>query len=182
MSSHDPFGHLKHKLWPKERSRVKLAIWLPTTKRQKSTQFPCVQVVCNMPLKIYQRGLQLCFRPHPDRRFAHKVIAPQSRGNSNLGNFGTFILGVPRQKAIWMWASWRGVEYTIWGKVVASFKSGLWWVLWVRNRPWLVLASKVLQQCTNQLVGWFCAGSCEWIVFLSFFLVPSWSSNTPLYP
>ncbi len=26
MGSHDPFGHLKHKLWPKERPRVKLAI------------------------------------------------------------------------------------------------------------------------------------------------------------
>jgi len=29
MSSHDPFGHLKHKLWPKERSGVKLPISLP---------------------------------------------------------------------------------------------------------------------------------------------------------
>ncbi len=35
MGSHDPFGHLKHKLWPKERSRVKLAVWLPTTKSQE---------------------------------------------------------------------------------------------------------------------------------------------------
>jgi hypothetical protein len=26
MGLHDPFGHLKHKLWPKERSGVKLAI------------------------------------------------------------------------------------------------------------------------------------------------------------
>ncbi len=26
MGSHDPFEHLKHKLWPKERSGVKLAI------------------------------------------------------------------------------------------------------------------------------------------------------------
>ncbi len=26
MGSHDPFGHLKHKLWPKERSGVKLAV------------------------------------------------------------------------------------------------------------------------------------------------------------
>ncbi len=26
MDSHDPFGHLKHKLWPKERPGVKLAI------------------------------------------------------------------------------------------------------------------------------------------------------------
>jgi hypothetical protein len=26
MGSHDPFGHLQHKLWPKERLGVKLAI------------------------------------------------------------------------------------------------------------------------------------------------------------
>jgi hypothetical protein len=68
------------------------------------------------------------------------------------------------QKAIWMWALWRGTKYTIRGKVVASPKSGPWWVLWVRVCPWLVLAPKVLQQCTNQLIAWFCAGSCEWIV------------------
>jgi hypothetical protein len=37
MESHDPFGHLKHKLWPKERPGVKLAILLPTTKSQELT-------------------------------------------------------------------------------------------------------------------------------------------------
>jgi hypothetical protein len=42
MGSHDPFGHLKHKLWPKERPRVKLSIWLLTTKSQESPWFPCV--------------------------------------------------------------------------------------------------------------------------------------------
>jgi hypothetical protein len=26
MGPHDPFGHLKHKLWPKERTGIKLAI------------------------------------------------------------------------------------------------------------------------------------------------------------
>jgi hypothetical protein len=26
MNSHDPFGHLKHKLWPKEGQGVKLAL------------------------------------------------------------------------------------------------------------------------------------------------------------
>jgi hypothetical protein len=26
MGSHDPFGHLKHKLWPKEGLEVKLAV------------------------------------------------------------------------------------------------------------------------------------------------------------
>jgi hypothetical protein len=41
------------------------------------------------------------------------------------------------------------------GKVVASPKSGPWWVLWIRVCPWVVLARKVLQLCTNQLVVWF---------------------------
>jgi hypothetical protein len=27
MGSHDPFGYLKHKLWPKENFGVKLSIW-----------------------------------------------------------------------------------------------------------------------------------------------------------
>jgi hypothetical protein len=40
-------------------------------------------------------------------------------------------LGVPGQKTIWMPLSRSGVKYTIWGKVVASPKSGPWWVLWV---------------------------------------------------
>jgi hypothetical protein len=34
MGSHDPFGQLKHKLWAKERSGVKLTILKPTTKNQ----------------------------------------------------------------------------------------------------------------------------------------------------
>jgi hypothetical protein len=41
-------------------------------------------------------------------------------------------LGVPGQKTIWMWPPWRAVKYTIRGKVVASPKSGPWWVLWVQ--------------------------------------------------
>jgi len=41
--------------------------------------------------------------------------------------------GSPKwQKAIWMWASWKGIKYTIRGKVVASLKSEPWWVLWVQ--------------------------------------------------
>jgi len=30
IASHEPFGHLQHKLWQKERPRVKLVIWFPT--------------------------------------------------------------------------------------------------------------------------------------------------------
>jgi hypothetical protein len=42
MGSHDPFGYLKHKLWSKEGSRIKLPIWLPTTKSKKLPWFICV--------------------------------------------------------------------------------------------------------------------------------------------
>jgi len=83
------------------------------------------------------------------------------------------ISGVLGQNAIWMWASWRGTEYTTRGKVVASPKSGPWWVLWVRICSWFILAPKVLQLCVNHLVFGFGAGMCEWISCLSFFLVPS---------
>jgi hypothetical protein len=88
IGSHDPFGHLKHKLWWKEGPGVKLAIWFPTTKSQELPRFPCVQVACHIPLESSQRGLQLCFKPHLNRRYAEKVMSPQSCRNLNFGNFG----------------------------------------------------------------------------------------------
>jgi len=54
-----------------------------------------------------------------------KVLEVQTRTVSDSS------LGVPEQKAIRMWVSWRGTKYTIWGKVVASPESGPWWVMWV---------------------------------------------------
>jgi hypothetical protein len=78
---------------------------------------------------------------------------------------------LPEQNVIWMWASWRGTKYIIRGKVVAPFKSGLWWVLWIQVCPWLILTPKVLKLCTNQLVVWFmqvCVNNWG----LSLFLVP----------
>jgi hypothetical protein len=73
MGSHDPFGHLKHKLWPEERSKVKLPIWLLTTKSQESPWFPCFQVACNISLESFRWRLQFCFKPHLNRRSTHKV-------------------------------------------------------------------------------------------------------------
>ncbi len=59
-------------------------------------------------------------------------------------------------------------------------KSGPWWVKWVQGCPWLVLAPKVLQLCTNHFVRVLCkpvwvSEACQ------LFLVPSRSSNPPLY-
>ncbi len=144
MGSHDPFGHFKHKLWPKERPEVKLVIWFPTIKSRKSTWYPCLQVACDIPLEISWQGLQLFFRTHLNQRSKHKVMGPQSFGSPNFGNFETPKWESWDKNVVWMWASWRGTEYTMREKVVASPKSGPWWVLWVRVCPWLVLTPKVL--------------------------------------
>jgi hypothetical protein len=49
------------------------------------------------------------------------------------------------------------------------------------NHPWLVLAPKVLQLCTNHFVLVLCPS--VWVnQACQFFLVPSWNSNMPLYP
>ncbi len=90
-------------------------------------------------------------------------------------------VGIPGQKIIWMWPQWRVTKYTIRGKMVVSPKFRPWWVLWVQGCPWFVLTSKVFQLCTNHLV----LGSYMfvWVIkAFQFFLVPFWSSNTPLYP
>jgi hypothetical protein len=47
------------------------------------------------------------------------------------------------------------LENTVRGKVVASPKSGLWWVLWVCVCPWLIRAPKMFKLCINQFVIWF---------------------------
>jgi hypothetical protein len=83
------FGWLKHKLWPKERLEVKLAIWFPTIKSQESPRFPFVQVACNIQLESSWWKLQFYFGPHFNQRSAHKVMDLQSRGNLNFGNFET---------------------------------------------------------------------------------------------
>jgi hypothetical protein len=51
--------------------------------------------------------------------------------------------------------------------------------------PWLVLTPRVLQLCTNHFVWVMCRPMWRpvWVSeACQFFLVPSWSSNMPLYP
>jgi hypothetical protein len=145
---HDPFEHLKHKLWSKERSRVKLPIWLPTTKSQESTRFPRGQATCNIPLKISRQGLQLCFRPHYNRRSAREIIGPQSHGNPVVGISG-LPLGSPKTKCHLDVAPVENRKKYYKGEGGGFPKFGPWWILWIRICPWLILASKVFKLCTN---------------------------------
>ncbi len=89
---------------------------------------------------------------------------PPKSWKSQLWEFQDSHLGVPGQNDIWVLVLWLGTKYTIRGKVVASPKSGPWWVLWVWVCPWLVLPPKVFQLCINQLVVLFCVGPYEWMI------------------
>jgi hypothetical protein len=112
----------------------------------------------------------------------HRKYSPIKLRDSEPWRFQDSHLGVSGQKAIRVPLLRSGAEYTIWGKVVASPKSGPRWVLWVWGCPWLVLTPKVLQPSANQLACWFCVGLLNWVSCLTLVVIPSRSSSTPLYP
>jgi len=129
MGSYCSFGHLKHKLWPKEGPGVKLPVWLPTRKKLGIDPIYLSADGVRHTLESSQRRLQLCFKSHFDPRFARKVMGLQSRKSPNLGDFGTPTWESRDKKPF---GCGPRVEYTINGKVVASPKFESWWVLCVR--------------------------------------------------
>jgi hypothetical protein len=152
MGSHCSFGHLKCKLWSKEG----LA----------------------RPLKVRNRPDLLSYRWCVTYRW--KVLDKSYNSASDLISIGGLfaklwrpkIIGIPTwaisglpfgvlgQKAIWMWVPWVAIEYTIRGKMLASPKSKLWWVLCVC----VVRDSSSHQRCSNYALNtlcWFCVGLCE---------------------
>jgi hypothetical protein len=118
MASHWPFGHLQPKLWEKEGSGVKLAVWLPTTKSQESTSSWCPIRDCNMALERSRRGLQLWFRPCHDWTLQLGVMAVQN-SESPVGIISRLHFESPGICAIWMYSPLRTAENTIGNKVVA---------------------------------------------------------------
>jgi hypothetical protein len=144
MASHESFGHLQHKLWQKEGSGVKLAIWLLTTKSRESTRPRCANGMWDTIGKLSTRATSLIQTSSQFEVWAKSYELTKS-WESKPGQFQDSSLGVPGQKAIRMWVPWSNAENTTWGKVVASPESGLWWVLWIQSCPWLVLAPRVLQ-------------------------------------
>jgi hypothetical protein len=163
MGLYDPFGYLKHKLWPKEGSRIELAIWLPTIKSQESSRFLCVHGACHISLKSFRRELQLCFKHHFNRRSTHKVMGPQSRKSRNFGNLETkchLDVGLVERHKVYYKGEGDGFPQV---RAVVSLVS--------LNFSWFVLTPKMLKLCINQLVIWFVqVHVSNWC--LSFFLVP----------
>jgi hypothetical protein len=122
MALHWPFGYLEPKLWAKEGPGVKLAIWLPTTKSRES---PCSRRAlreCDIALKSSLWGLQLWFRPCPNRRSGWGAMKSQILGTPTgivSGQLRDSISGVPGKSDIQAWVPWGVTEYTIGSKVVA---------------------------------------------------------------
>jgi hypothetical protein len=91
-------------------------------------------------------------------------VCTQSYGHpksqeSQLWEFRDSHLGVSGQNDIWVLVMWSGIEYTIRGKVVASPKSRLWWVLWVCGCLCFVHAPK----CSNYTLTNLLFGLCRFV-------------------
>jgi hypothetical protein len=157
-----------------------MAVWLPIIKSQESTQFHYVQATCDIPFEISWRGLQLCFKPHRDRRSEQEVMRHQVARVRVIGIL-ELPLGSPGTKSHLDVApvERRRVYYKGEGGGFPQVRPVV--SLVCPSCLWLVLAPKVLQLCINHFVLVLCRS--VWVSeACHFFLVPSWNSSTPLYP
>jgi hypothetical protein len=97
MGLHDPFGHLKHKLWPKERSKVKLAISLPTTKIENQPDFLMCRWRATHHWKDFNEGYNFALDLILIEGLCAKLWGPKLVGVSTLGIL-RLPFGSPRTK------------------------------------------------------------------------------------
>jgi hypothetical protein len=161
MGSHDPFGNLKHKLWPKEGMGIKLAVWLLITKSWELTRFPCVQWRATYHWKVLNKGYNfvldlISIRGLHTKLWGPKVTRVPTLAISGLpfGSPGTkshLDVGLVERHKVYYKGEGGGFPQV---QVVVSLVSPSCW--------WLILAPKVFQLCTNHLVLVLCRS--VWIV------------------
>jgi hypothetical protein len=88
MGLHDPFGHLKHKLRPKERPRIKLVIWLLTTKSRNRLDFLMCRWWGTYPSKALDEGYNFFLDFITIGGLHTKLWGPKVGGVSILGISG----------------------------------------------------------------------------------------------
>jgi hypothetical protein len=153
MASHWSFGHLQPKLWAKEGPRVKLAVWLPTTKSRESTSSRHPIWVCNIALERSWRELQLWFRSHYNQILQPGVMAVQSFGNP-VGTFRT-----PFRES----QEFVPFGCSPHGELQSILYGGRWWLPLSLGRdescvsrcPWLVPTPKGVPNAKLTSCGWF---------------------------
>jgi hypothetical protein len=178
MGSHCSFEHLKHKLWPKEGPGVKF-----DSRPQKSGIDPIylfAEGMQHIVEKLSTRVTTLLQTTSRSKVFSQSYGVPKSR-ESPLTQFRDSHSRVSGKKSyldVGSMASHR-IYYEGEGdgfpqvRVVVS--------LMCPCCPWLVLALRVFQLCTNHLVWVMCR--LMWVgEACQLFLVPSRSSNMPFYP
>jgi len=137
-------------------------------------------MACNIPLESSWQGLKLFFRPHLNQRSARKLWRPKIAGVSTLtisrlpfrsvGTKSHLNVGPVEKCRVYYKGEGGGFPEV---RAVVSFVCPCC--------PWLVLAPKVFQLCTKHLALILCRS--VWVdKACQLFLVPSRSSNTPLYP
>jgi hypothetical protein len=97
VGSHDPFGHFKHKLWPKERLGIKLTIWFPTTKSWESPDFLACMCRATYCWKGLDKGYNFALDLISIRGLHIKLWTPKVAGVPTLG-ISWLPFGSPRTK------------------------------------------------------------------------------------
>jgi len=96
MGLHDPFGYLKHKLWPKEG---------PIDSRPLKVGNRPYLFACRWRVRYCWENFDEGYNFALDLTLIKglkKIMGLQSRKNPNFENFGTPNLGVLRQNDIWV--------------------------------------------------------------------------------
>jgi hypothetical protein len=154
MDLHDPFGHLKHKLWPNQGTGVKLTIWLPTIKSWESPRF----ILCRWPTtyrwKDLDEGYNFVLDLISIGVLHTKLLVPKVMGVPAMGISG-LPLGSPGTK--WHLGAGSMVRHKVYYKAEGGGFPQVRVVMSLVS-PCLPVApscTKVLQPYTNQLVVWF---------------------------
>jgi hypothetical protein len=180
MGLHDPFKDLKHKLWSKEGLESNWEFDSRPLKVGNRPDFLACRWHATYCWKVVNERYNFALDLISIWVLQRKLWAPKVIGVSILAISG-LPLGSPKTKCH------LDVVLMERHKVYYKGEGGGFPQVWAMvsfvspSCLWFILAPKVLQLCTNHLVLILCRSM--WVVEACwFFLVPSRSSSTPLYP
>jgi hypothetical protein len=155
MGLDDPFGHLRHKLWPKEvKLESQMVVWLPTIKSQELPDFIAFRWHAKYSWKALDKGYNFASNLISIGGLSTKLWAPKVVGVLTLGIL-ELPLGSPRTK--WHLSDGPVARHKVYYKGEGGGFSQVWAVVSLMS-PCLSMAcscTKMLQLPTNQLVVWF---------------------------
>jgi hypothetical protein len=124
---HEPFGHMQHKLWQKERPGVKLISHLTPQTLKVRNQPDCN--ACRWSATCHWKALNKNYKFALDLipiRGLSKELCPRKVAGVQTGTISRLLLGSPGTKSHSDVSAAERLENIIWGKVVASPESRPW--------------------------------------------------------